>query len=165
MSTQTSDNNKRIAKNTLLLFFRMLFMMVVSLYTSRVVLNALGVEDFGIYNVVGGVVAMFLSGSLPAWASLCRDRYPAHEVGQVPVPVTRVPVTRDPNRKPRNCLIIGGISPKLFHKRRQILLNNQKDLTFVIRSFIIFFVFLQQTFCVSYVEMQKSTSETNLIFV
>lgn len=66
--TNTSANNKRIAKNTLLLYFRMLFMMVVSLYTSRVVLNALGVEDFGIYNVVGGVVAMFsmLSGSLSA---------------------------------------------------------------------------------------------------
>lgn len=64
----TSANNKRIAKNTLLLYFRMLFMMTVSLYTSRVVLNALGVEDFGIYNVVGGVVAMFsmLSGSLSA---------------------------------------------------------------------------------------------------
>lgn len=64
----TSANNKRIAKNTLLLYFRMLFMMAVSLYTSRVVLNALGVEDFGIYNVVGGVVAMFsmLSGSLSA---------------------------------------------------------------------------------------------------
>ena len=53
-----SANNKRIAKNTLLLYVRMLFTMVVSLYTSRVVLNALGVEDFGIYNVVGGVVAM-----------------------------------------------------------------------------------------------------------
>lgn len=66
--TGTSANNKRIAKNTLLLYFRMLFMMAVSLYTSRVVLNALGVEDFGIYNVVGGVVAMFsmLSGSLSA---------------------------------------------------------------------------------------------------
>lgn len=68
MSNQTSDNNKRIAKNTLLLYFRMLFMMVVSLYTSRFILNALGVEDFGIYNVVGGVVAMFtvISGSLSA---------------------------------------------------------------------------------------------------
>lgn len=66
--TNSSSNNKRIAKNTLLLYFRMLFMMAVSLYTSRVVLNALGVEDFGIYNVVGGVVAMFsmLSGSLSA---------------------------------------------------------------------------------------------------
>ncbi|MCI5854036.1 MAG: MATE family efflux transporter, partial [Prevotella sp.] len=67
MSTD-SANNKRIAKNTLLLYFRMLLTMVVSLYTSRVVLGALGVEDYGIYNVVGGVVAMFsmLSGSLSA---------------------------------------------------------------------------------------------------
>ena len=64
----SSVNNKRIAKNTLLLYFRMLFMMGVNLYASRVVLNALGVEDYGIYNVVGGVVAMFsmLSGSLSA---------------------------------------------------------------------------------------------------
>lgn len=59
MSTQSSNNNKRIAKNTLILYFRILFMMVVSLYTSRIILNVLGVEDFGIYNVVGGVVAMF----------------------------------------------------------------------------------------------------------
>ena len=62
----TSANNKRIAKNTMLLYVRMLFLMLISLYTSRVVLNALGVDDYGIYNVVGGVVAMFsvLSGSL-----------------------------------------------------------------------------------------------------
>ena len=59
MSTQTSDNNKRIAKNTLFLYFRMLFMMTVSLYTSRVILSTLGIEDFGINNVVGGFVAMF----------------------------------------------------------------------------------------------------------
>ena len=80
MSTQTSDNNKRIAKNTLLLYFRMLFMMVVSLYTSRVILNALGVEDFGIYNVVGGVVAMFtvISGSLSAAIS----RFITYELGK-----------------------------------------------------------------------------------
>ena len=75
----TSANNKRIAKNTLLLYFRMLFMMGVSLYTSRVVLNALGVEDFGIYNVVGGVVAMFsmLSGSL----SSAITRFITYELG------------------------------------------------------------------------------------
>ena len=48
MSPQSSDNNKRTAKNTLLLYFRMLFMMVVVLYTCRVILNALGVDDFGI---------------------------------------------------------------------------------------------------------------------
>ena len=46
--TQSSNNNKRIAKNTLLLYFRMLFMMLVSLYTSRLILNVLGVEDFRI---------------------------------------------------------------------------------------------------------------------
>jgi O-antigen/teichoic acid export membrane protein len=64
----TQANNKRIAKNTLLLYFRMLLLMLISLYTSRVILNALGVEDYGIYNVVGGVVTMFsvLSGSLNA---------------------------------------------------------------------------------------------------
>lgn len=61
-----SINNKRIAKNTLLLYVRTLFIMLVTLYTSRVVLNALGVEDYGIYNVVGGVVAMFgfINGSM-----------------------------------------------------------------------------------------------------
>lgn len=61
-----SSNNKRIAKNTLLLYFRMLLTMLVSLYTSRVVLKELGVDDYGIYNVVGGVVAMFnvISGAL-----------------------------------------------------------------------------------------------------
>ena len=75
-----SNNNKRIAKNTLLLYFRMLFMMVVSLYTSRVILNALGVENFGIYNVVGGVVAMFsvISGSLFAAIS----RFFTYELGK-----------------------------------------------------------------------------------
>ena len=53
------NNNKRIAKNTMMLYIRMLFSMVVSLYTSRVVLNTLGVEDYGIYGVVGGVVVLF----------------------------------------------------------------------------------------------------------
>lgn len=56
---QNSDNNKRIAKNTLLLYVRMLFMMAVSLYTSRVILSTLGVQDFGLYNVVAGFVTMF----------------------------------------------------------------------------------------------------------
>ena len=78
--TTTSENNKRIAKNTLLLYFRMLLTMLVSLYTSRVVLNALGVEDYGIYNVVGGVVAMFsiLSSSLSAAIS----RFITFELGR-----------------------------------------------------------------------------------
>lgn len=52
-------NSNRIAKNTFYLYVRSAFVLVVSLYTSRVVLNALGVEDFGLYNVIGGVVALF----------------------------------------------------------------------------------------------------------
>lgn len=78
--SEISSNNKRIAKNTLLLYFRMLLTMVVSLYTSRVVLAALGVDDYGIYNVVGGVVSMFsmLSGSLSAAIS----RFITFELGK-----------------------------------------------------------------------------------
>lgn len=52
-------NNKRIAKNTLFLYMRMFFSMLVSLYTSRIVLSELGVTDFGIYNVVAGIVTLF----------------------------------------------------------------------------------------------------------
>lgn len=54
-----NPNSKRIAKNTLYLYIRMAVLMVVSLFTSRVVLDKLGIEDFGIYNVVGGVAVMF----------------------------------------------------------------------------------------------------------
>lgn len=52
-------NTSRIAKNTLFLYFRMIVIMLVSLYTSRIVLNELGVDDYGVYMVVGGVVSMF----------------------------------------------------------------------------------------------------------
>ncbi|MCF2583265.1 lipopolysaccharide biosynthesis protein, partial [Bacteroides caecigallinarum] len=78
--SSTSEKNKRIAKNTLMLYFRMLLTIIVSLYTSRVVLNALGIEDYGIYNVVGGVVAMFniLSGSLSSAIS----RFITFELGR-----------------------------------------------------------------------------------
>lgn len=54
-----SENNKRIAKNTLVLYLRMILMLLVGLYTSRVILDSLGVEDFGIYNLVGGFVSFF----------------------------------------------------------------------------------------------------------
>ena len=80
MSNQTSDNNKRIAKNTLLLYFRMFFIMAVSLFTSRVVLKTLGVEDFGIYNVVGGIVAMM--GILNGAMSVSTQRYLTFELGR-----------------------------------------------------------------------------------
>ena len=61
-----SANSKRVARNTILLYIRMLVMMLVGLYTSRVILNALGQDDFGTYGAVGGVVAMFsiLTGAI-----------------------------------------------------------------------------------------------------
>ena len=79
MTTQ-QENTKRIAKNTLMLYVRMLFMMAVSLFTSRITLAALGITDYGIYNVVGGMVSMFsiLSGSL----SVSISRFITMEVGK-----------------------------------------------------------------------------------
>lgn len=79
MSNQTS-NNKRIAKNTLLLYVRMLFMMVIGLYTSRVILDKLGEVDFGIYNVVGGFVTMFavISGAMTS----ATQRFLSFEIGK-----------------------------------------------------------------------------------
>ena len=77
--SQSSENNKRIAKNTLLLYVRTFVTMLISLYTSRVVLNTLGVSDYGIYNVVGGVVMMFsvISSSLSSSIS----RFITYELG------------------------------------------------------------------------------------
>lgn len=79
MSTETQANNKRLAKNTILLYFRMLIIMLLSLYTSRVVLNALGIEDYGVYNVIGGLVTVFsiMSSSLSA----AIVRYITYEMG------------------------------------------------------------------------------------
>lgn len=78
--TKNSDKNKRIAKNTGMLYLRMFLIMGVTLYTSRIVLQTLGVTDYGIYNVVGGVVAMFgfLNGALTA----ATQRFLAFEIGQ-----------------------------------------------------------------------------------
>lgn len=57
--SEYSSNTKRIAKNSLALYFRMFLTMAVGLYTSRVILDALGVDDYGLYNLVGGFVTMF----------------------------------------------------------------------------------------------------------
>lgn len=75
-----SANNKRIAKNTLLLYVRMLFGMLVSLFTSRVILQTLGVEDYGVYNVVGGVITMFTF--LNSAMSSATSRYITFEIGK-----------------------------------------------------------------------------------
>lgn len=80
MPNTNSENTKRIAKNTMMLYVRMLFSLLVSLYTSRVILNTLGVEDYGIQSAVGGFVAMFslLSTSL----SSANSRFLTFELGK-----------------------------------------------------------------------------------
>ena len=80
MPQDNSANNKRIAKNTMLLYVRMLLIMVVQLFTSRVVLNTLGVVDYGLYNVIGGIVTMFafLNGAMIT----STQRYITFELGK-----------------------------------------------------------------------------------
>lgn len=74
------SNKKRIAKNTVFLYIRMLFIMMVTLYTSRVVLATLGIEDFGIFNAVGGIVAML--GFLNSSMANAVQRFLSFEIGK-----------------------------------------------------------------------------------
>lgn len=76
----SSDNNKRIAKNTILLYLRMLLLMGVSLFSVRLVIDILGIEDYGIYNIVAGIVTIFLfvSSSMASGA----QRFFAFEIGR-----------------------------------------------------------------------------------
>lgn len=75
------SDNKRIAKNTVFLYIRMFLIMSISLYTSRIVLRTLGENDFGLYNVVGGIVIMFafLNGALAGATS----RFITYEIGRM----------------------------------------------------------------------------------
>lgn len=74
------SNNKRIAKNTLFMYFRMVFVMIITLFTSRINLQSLGVVDYGIYSVVGGFVAMFSMFSNALSAAI--QRFVTYEIGQ-----------------------------------------------------------------------------------
>ena len=78
--SSTTENNKRIAKNTLLLYFRMFITMAIGLYTSRIVLQTLGISDYGIYNVVGGIITMlsFLNAGMVASS----QRFISYELGR-----------------------------------------------------------------------------------
>lgn len=80
MNKNINADNKRIAKNTLLLYIRMFITMAVGLFTSRVVLNVLGVSDYGIYNVVGGIITMasFLNSAMVA----STQRFISFELGK-----------------------------------------------------------------------------------
>jgi O-antigen/teichoic acid export membrane protein len=77
---EPNSDNKRIAKNTMMLYFRMLLTMLVSLYTVRVVLKTLGIVDYGLYNVVGGLVSMF--GFLSLTMISASQRFFAYELGR-----------------------------------------------------------------------------------
>lgn len=74
------SNSKRLAKNTAFMYIRMAVLMCISLYTSRIVLRELGVEDFGIYNLVGSIVAMF--ASVRTLFSASTQRYLNYEMGK-----------------------------------------------------------------------------------
>ena len=82
MSGPKITDNRRVARNTVFLYVRMILILGVTLYTSRIVLDVLGVNDYGIYNVVGGVVAMFafLSNSMAS----ATQRYLTYELGRGP---------------------------------------------------------------------------------
>lgn len=78
--TNKQLDDKRIAKNAIYLYFRMIIMMLISLYTSRVILKSLGVDDFGIYSVVGGIIAMF--GFVTNTLSTTTQRFVTFEMGK-----------------------------------------------------------------------------------
>lgn len=83
-----TTNNQRIAKNTLMLYIRMLLLMCISFYTSRVILQALGKTDFGIYNIVGGVVVLFtfINGAMVTGT----QRHLSYELGKEKGDITKI---------------------------------------------------------------------------
>lgn len=80
MGQNVAENNKRIAKNTIALYFRTLITMLVGLYTGRVMLQALGVDNYGINNVVGGIISM--SSLITSTMSAAISRYITYSIGQ-----------------------------------------------------------------------------------
>ena len=90
-------DSKRIAKNTGFLYIRMLLIMAVTLYTSRVILNALGADNYGLYNLVGGIVSMlaFLNGTLATATS----RFLTFDIGIGDVKILKFFVTCDSSQR------------------------------------------------------------------
>ena len=79
MSTQTSDNNKRIAKNSAILYLRTIITMIIGFVSSRVILANLGIQDYGIYNVVGGITSLFIF--LNSTMNVSTSRFLTFELG------------------------------------------------------------------------------------
>ncbi|MDR0955016.1 MAG: polysaccharide biosynthesis protein [Rikenellaceae bacterium] len=76
----SASSSKRIAQNTMLLYLRLVVVMIINLYIVRIVLNALGSEDYGIYNVVAGVITML--GSVSSVLATATQRYYSHAIGE-----------------------------------------------------------------------------------
>ena len=74
-----TEKTKRIAKNAVLLYIRMVVTLIITLFTSRIVLKSLGFDDFGLYNVIGGVVTLF--AFLRSSMSSSTQRFLAYEMG------------------------------------------------------------------------------------
>lgn len=91
MTKDPQINNQRIAKNTIMLFVRTMLIMAISLYTSRVLLYTLGVEDYGLYNVIAGVVVIF--GSLIASLAGASSRFITYELGCATDAITQLKKT------------------------------------------------------------------------
>lgn len=80
MSTQPSDNNRRVAQNTIMLYTRMMELMLIGLYASRVILQSLGVENYCINNVIAGFLSMF--GIITSSMSSSISRFITVELGK-----------------------------------------------------------------------------------
>lgn len=80
MSSISLDNNRRVAKNTIMLYIRMMVLMLIGLYTSRVILQSLGVENDGINNVIAGLLSMF--GIITSSMSCAISRFITVELGK-----------------------------------------------------------------------------------
>ena len=74
------QDTKRIAKNTIFLYVRMIITMLITLYTSRVILNVLGVEDYGVYNIIAGIVVLL--AFLQTAMTNASQRYITYELGK-----------------------------------------------------------------------------------
>ena len=120
---ESGSSNQRIAKNTVLLYLRTALVLVISLYTSRLVLKALGADDLGIYNVVGGIVALMVS--FRAALSKATSRYITFELGKGD---NNPYLSRIFSAAMTNHLIIGSIAFVLGETIGLLIFNNWTDI-------------------------------------
>lgn len=105
MSTQSLDNNKRMAKNTIMLYMRMMVLVLIGLYTSRVILQSLGVENYGINNAIAGLLSMF--GIMTSSLSSAISRFITVEFGKRNLNRLKLSICRKFN--------FSTLKEKLFH--------------------------------------------------